>query len=593
MTLSVPRSTSIDFSPARLQLAKRKLELTAQQVTTAPRTTGHKEWPPDYALVKAWRSKKLAEFERDPKTIAVAKAYYRDHPADFINDWCDTYDPRNEFTPGKDTFFPLIMFPRQQQLVEFIVGCLTSQSPGLIEKSRDMGATWIACCISVWLFLFHGGSSVGWGSQKAEYVDELGNPKSIFEKMRILLRRVPKEFLPDGFGERYMVLRRIRNPLTGSVIGGDVGDNIGRGDRTAIYFKDESAWYEHPELIEASLSNTTRVPIDISSVSGLGTLFHRKREAGIIWEPGQEFHKYKVNVFIMDWRDHPDKNQEWYDGISQYHQDQGTPHVLAREVDRDYAGAAEGRIVEPEWVRAAVDAHLHIEGLDDSGTFTGGLDIADGGGDRNALALRKGRVLISAQEWGERDTGVTARRAIKTCQENLPIELQYDSCGGYGASVKAEFNRLSTDLGLLPKDLKVVPWNAAAKVLEPGARSVPGDPNSILNKDSFENLKAQAWFEVSRKFYRTWRARTDPDYKFDPNDLISIRSDIPLLRQIEKELCQATMTMSPKTNKLVVDKSPDGTRSPNVADAIVMCYFPWRGFQSTTSYELPRIIHGD
>jgi hypothetical protein len=56
---------------------------------------------------------------------------------------------------------------------------------------------------------------------------------------------------------------------------GEAGDNIGRGGRTLGYFKDESAHYEHRDLIEAALGDNTNVQIDISSVNGLGNVFHR------------------------------------------------------------------------------------------------------------------------------------------------------------------------------------------------------------------------------------------------------------------------------------------------------------------------------
>ena len=56
----------------------------------------------------------------------------------------------------------------------------------------------------------------------------------------------------------------------------------GRGGRSLIYFKDESAWYVHPEMIEAALSGNARVQIDMSSVHGIGTVFDRKIEAGVL-----------------------------------------------------------------------------------------------------------------------------------------------------------------------------------------------------------------------------------------------------------------------------------------------------------------------
>jgi hypothetical protein len=47
------------------------------------------------------------------------------------------------------------------------------ETGGLVEKSRDMGATWLAVSFSVWLFLFVPGATVGWGSRKEALVDRI------------------------------------------------------------------------------------------------------------------------------------------------------------------------------------------------------------------------------------------------------------------------------------------------------------------------------------------------------------------------------------------------------------------------------------
>jgi phage terminase large subunit len=46
-----------------------------------------------------------------------------------------------------------------------------------------------------------------------------------------------------------------------------------------------------------------------------------------------------------------------------------------------------------------------------------------------------------------------------------------------------------------------------------------------------------------------------------------------LLRTLEKELSQPTMSRNSRL-KLIIDKQPEGTRSPNLADAVVMAYWP-------------------
>jgi len=530
-----------------------------------PSTTN--SWPINYVGVLAWRQHQVMEMRIKPKLTIGAFEYYRTRPVDFINHWCDTYDPRNAGT-GNQTRMPFILFEKQQELVRFLLACIKAPAPGLIEKSRDMGATWICCAFSVWLWLFWPGASVGWGSRKESLLDKLGDPDSIFEKIRMLIDGLPKMFLPHEFNPKlHATFMRVINPQNGSTITGEGGDNIGRGGRKLIYFKDESAHYERPEKIEAALADNTRVPIDLSSVNGLGNVFHRKRESGAIYQnkiiPG------KVQVFIMDWRDHPAKNQAWYDERKNRAQLEGLQHIFAQEVDRDYASSVEGLLIQQDWVRAAIDAHKKLK-LDDGGMWCAGLDVADSGGDTNALAKRQGIILRDVEEWGARDPAVTARRAISEITRLGHIALQYD-CIGVGVSVKSEVNNLN-DTNSIPAGIKMVPWDAGSKVLNPEKRVIPGDKESPLNKDFYTNLKAQGWWELRNRFYRTWRAVNEGAI-YEADSLISIDSNIALLYQLEKELCQITAGRGARL-KLMIDKTPEGTKSPNLADAVMMCYWP-------------------
>lgn len=540
--------------------------------TRPPLTATRETWPPNYTEVFRWRQDQLIAFRKDPRVVLGARRFYADNPVAFINHWCLTYDPRNAGT-DTPTRVPFILFERQAAFVGFLLALLESQQGGLVEKARDTGATWLCSAVSVWLWLFWPGAAIGWGSRKEQLVDRIGDPDSIFEKMRILVRGLPREFWPLGFNpDDHMTYMRFVNPQTGATITGEAGDNIGRGGRKLIYFKDESAHYERPEKIEAALSDNTRVQVDISSVNGLGNVFHRRREAGVEWTGGAIV-PGRTNVFVLDWRDHPAKTQAWYDERRRKFVDDGLLHVFAQEVDRNYSASVEGVIIPAEWVKAAIDADKAL-GFDDTGGWIAGLDVADGGGDRNALALRKGVILASVEEWGERDTGRTARRAVDACSGLGSVALQYDSIG-VGAGIKAETNRLA-DAGLMPRGVRLVPWNAGAAALDPD-KSIeptrPGQPPAPLNKDFYGNLKAQAWWQLRRRFERTWRARTESDFTWTVEELISLPSDLPLLRQVEKELSQPTARKDGRM-RLIVDKMPEGTRSPNLADAIVMAFWP-------------------
>lgn len=541
-------------------------------------------WPPcDVVDELAARQQRLIHLRRNPGLWPGAREYYRTRPVTFVRHWCATYDPRNAVgeTP---TTMPFVPFRRQRELIRFVHSCLDDRVSGLVEKSRDMGATWICCAISTHLFLFWPGASVGWGSRKAGLVDRIGDPDSIFEKIRILLRNLPRELLPIGFSlTEHMSLMRIVNPETRATIVGEGGDDIGRGGRSLVYFKDESAHYEHPESIEAALSDNALVQIDVSSVNGLGNVFHRRRESGVEWTPSSPTTTTpgRTRIFVMDWRDHPAKTAEWHEQRRAKAEAEGLLHVFAQEVDRDYSAAVQGVVIPAEWVKSAIDAHEKLK-LKCDGGWCSALDVADEGGDTNAQATRRGVLLRALDEWGERDTGLTARRAVRnasTAAGTQPVQVQYD-CVGVGAGVKSETNRLADD-GLLPRGLRLVPWNAGESPQDADRSVIPGDRDSPTWGDFAANLKAQGWWTLRRRFELTHRAVTElalPEedrVPWDEDDLISLPSGLPLLWRLVKELSQPTMSQSSRM-KLLIDKTPEGSRSPNLADAVMMCYWPVR-----------------
>lgn len=535
-----------------------------------PQPLTAEQWPPNYRAVYAWRIRTLQHFKDNPGAIDGAKRYYSTRPGEFIMHWVDTYDPRKT----RNKWIPFIFFQKQDELISFFATLRRDSESGLIEKCRDAGATWCACAYSVHSFLFIPSDSIGWGSRKAMLVDELGNPDSIFEKMRLILRRLPACFRPIGWNEKkHAVYMKFINPENGATINGEAGDNIGRGGRKSMYFKDESAHYERPELIEAALGDNTNVQVDISSVNGLGNVFHKRRQAGIDWKPGAIVPPGYVRVFTIDWRDHPEKTEEWYSQRRAKYEREGMLHLFAQEVDRDYSSASSNTIIPKQWLMACVDAHIKLgwaEGVTGSNHIAG-LDVADGGVDRNGLVVRSGVICRHAEEWGERDPGVTSRRTAVLLRQFERCSVQYDSIG-VGSAVKAEFNRLVEEKLIDPTRHNFVAWNAGGAVVDPFFRVIPDDENSIRNGDFFKNVKAQAWWSVRTRVYKTFKAVTE-GAKYSPDDMLSIDSRIPALYQLIEELAQPQKKET-STLQMVVDKQPDGTKSPNLGDAFVMCYFP-------------------
>jgi len=329
---------------------------------------------PDYVAIFAERSERLKRLDAmKPDELAAVKAYYRDHPVDFINDWGMTSDPRN-VEIGLPVTIPFIMFPKQVEFVGWVYDRWKAREDGLAEKSRDMGVSWLCVAIAAHMFLFFQDMQIGFGSRKEEYVDEIGNLKALFPKIRMFIDLLPPVFRPKGWtGGKFML---INNPENGAAIIGEAGDNIGRGARTGIYFKDESAFYERSEKIEAALSQTSNCKIDVSTPNGSGNSFYRKRHNG------------KTKVFTFRWQDDPRKGPDWY----QKQKDSLDPVILAQEVDIDYSASVsnawlDGALFEAAFELGPVDVHP-------IGPRIISIDAAHEGDDDNVITKRQGRYVF-------------------------------------------------------------------------------------------------------------------------------------------------------------------------------------------------------
>lgn len=535
------------------------------------------KWPPNYTSVLKKRQKLYRSIKRDPRLIEGLKKYYSCRPLEFINDWCITYDPRNAASE-KPTIMPFTTFKRQEEFISFLTSLIEEQESGLVEKTRDIGATWLCCAYSIWLWLFIPGSSVGWGSRKESLVDKLGDPDSIFEKMRMILKYLPYFMEPKGWDQKkYSSYMKLINPENGSTITGEAGDNIGRGGRKLIYFKDESAHYERPELIEAALSHNTNVQVDLSSVNGSANIFARKRFSGVEWEEDSHLPPGIVRVFIFDWRHHPLKTQEWYNKTRSKAEREGLLHLFASETDRDYVASVDNIVIPSKFIKAAIGADkvLGLNGEVTSGVVLSALDVADEGGDKNVFTLRRGLKCFQSTSWSRGDTGETTKKAVSLMVQTGCKELQYD-CIGVGSGVKATVNllkQMAKEEDVI-QSLKFVKWNAGINPIFKDQRIVKGDKDTPKNSEFFSNLKAQAWWNVRTRFEKTYQ-RIVKGIECEDDELIVLDENMEGLEELVKELSQPTYSTNNK-GKLVIDKKPNGTKSPNRADSFIMCFFPMR-----------------
>jgi len=402
----------------------------------------------------------------------------------------------------------------------------------------------------VTMCLFNEGFSAGYGSRKEEYVDKIGDPKSLFWKAREFINMLPIEFRAGWVRERHSPHLRIIFPDMMSVMTGEAGDNIGRGDRTSIYFVDESAHIERPELVEASLSATTNCRMDLSSVNGMTNVFAQKRFSG------------KIDVFTLHWRDDPRKDDEWY----ATQQEKLDPVTLAQEVDIDYQASAKGVLIPSAWVQAAVDACARLD-IKPTGAMAASMDVADEGGDLNALCGTHGVQIEFMDQWTGKGDDIfgSVEHAFHLCDEGGYRELRYDG-DGLGAGVRGDARVLNAQRKKnRVAEIDIETFQGSEAVANPNDK-VEGTERT--NEDYFANRKAQAWWSLRNRFKKTYRWVVEGK-PCDPDEIVSIAPDCPLRQKMVAELSQPTYKFN-DVNKIVVNKAPQGTKSPNLADAVMI-----------------------
>jgi len=225
-------------------------------------------------------------------------------------------------------------------------------------------------------------------------------------------------------------------------------------------------------------------------------------------------------------------------------------------------------IIKYQWIEACIDLHKKLPQLLD-GIKQLGVDVADEGADKNAIAYRKGSVLLELEEFGEGDTGETSVKAWAKATDYTCETIVYDSIG-VGAGVKAKLNELKTEQ-MYAGTMNIIGFNASGAVESPNCEFVTGKTNAAM----FSNLKAQAWWRLRERFQNTFLFVTQGK-EFDIDEMISIDSSIEDLEVLMSELSTPLLDYD-NNGRIKVESKKDlrkrGIKSPNKADSIVIAFY--------------------
>ena len=461
----------------------------------------------------------------------------RENIIDWMVDWCWTFDPRNPVL-GLPGLIPWIPWPRQVEFIEWFYDRYLNQKSGLVEKSRDAGATWLFCLVFLREWRWEEGFAGGIGSRKLTLVDDKENPKAIFVKLRTLFNNQPDWWYPKKWNDKCDKIANLINPENGSNIAGEGGDDIGRGDRRSCYLVDEAAFLEHPGMVDSALSQTTNSQFDLSTPNGMNHF-------------GQKRHSGKVEVFTFHWKQDDRKTEDWYEEQCSTLDDV----IVAQEIDIDYHASVEGLFIPPEHVKAAIELDLPSVG-----TKSAGLDVAAGGANKSSLAIRCGpNVQVMSRNY--KNGSDLVHWAIDECNRAGISYLNYDKIG-VGHSVYSTIERTEREIRF--EKYGVNAGGRASDVLYP-------EYNKRGN-EIFVNPRAEWWHIAATRFRKTHEYVT-AGIKHPFDELISIPNNGELIAQLSSPKKMVT-----ETGKIKVESKDSmlsrGIRSPDEADALIMSVIP-------------------
>jgi hypothetical protein len=315
-----------------------------------------------------YRSDLLEEAEDDTLLQTDLLAACRESILYFINTFCFTYhqfDVENTGTRhmATEADVPFITWEVQDELLNLFVKHLydldIKDRDILVNKSRDMGASWICTAFMHWLWLFKSDSQLLELSRTEPYVDQAGNMKALFQKHDYINQWLPDWMMPPDClpGQKNRTKMHLKNPWNGSCIDGEsTTKHAASGDRRLVILLDEFSKVEHGREMRSATRDAGLMRIVNSTVAGPGTEYSKWKNSG------------QIKVFSLMWWDHPDKGRgrfttqdpltgawkirsPWYDNEQLIR----SPQEMAREIDAEDVDS--GNLF---FTSANIDKHLAL-----------------------------------------------------------------------------------------------------------------------------------------------------------------------------------------------------------------------------------------
>lgn len=255
----------------------------------------YRKVPKDPRRNLEYRRDLLRRAARDPRGQDALREACRSDCLFWINSFVFQVNPRKK---GGGEVGPFVTWPVQDKLILWILDHVERDRDALIEKSREVGASWCNLLVKDWLSLFHRWQKFLCLSHTEDAVDKAGDMDSLFEKVAFIHSMLPG-WMKEGVKRRRL---GFTFPSKSSITGQASTERSGVGGRATAVFLDEFAKQRDDWHILGQTADTGP-RIFNSTHYGTGTAFYdlcTRADRG------------EIDRFILHWSHHPDKGKGLY-----------------------------------------------------------------------------------------------------------------------------------------------------------------------------------------------------------------------------------------------------------------------------------------
>lgn len=256
----------------------------------------HKLIPKDYEANLRYRKEVLQECAKSSDFRSGILEICSKDILFFINTFCYQFNPQNK---GEEVG-PFITWDFQDEAILELISAIEEGEDLRIEKSREMGATWICLLVMLWYCLFHHWKKFLLISRDEDSVDRVDDPDSLFWKLTFAVQWLPN-FMKMGVSKKKMGMKFA---LTNCTINGEAATGkAGVGGRATAAFLDEFSQNPNAAEVWARTADTTSCRIVNFTHVGQDTMAYT-----LCYDEQYE----GMRSILMHWSQHPEKRKGLY-----------------------------------------------------------------------------------------------------------------------------------------------------------------------------------------------------------------------------------------------------------------------------------------